>query len=382
MNYTIYLTDGCNLNCKYCYEKNMHKNNEIPFEYIKGIVDDEINSKSQFSILTFYGGEPLLKKKLIYETDKYINAQKHSTKFLYNMTTNGTLIDDEFVSFFDDNKFISLSLSIDGTEKSHNENRKTLGTKDTFEVVKENAKKLISKSDIVVAVPVVSKSNACRIYENLIELLDIGFKRINFQFDFTANWEDEDLEIIKREFSKVAEKYIEAMREEKEFHLLQIDEKIRSYIDDSMDCNDDCSVGVRGANLGTDGNIYPCMQFMYDERYKIGDYKTGIDKKRQIKVHNELKREMDECKECDLKKRCNHTCSCLNKAYTGSPTTTSPFTCEIERMMISVADGIGEKLYKEKNPIFIQKFYNMNYNSIERDILKKGGNPYGTKESK
>ena len=76
------------------------------------------------------------------------------------MTTNGTLIDDEFVSFFDDNKFISLSLSIDGTEKSHNENRKTLGTKDTFEVVKENAKKLISKSDIVVAVPVVSKSSA------------------------------------------------------------------------------------------------------------------------------------------------------------------------------------------------------------------------------
>lgn len=371
MNYSIYLTDACNMNCKYCYEKNKHYNREISFEDIKKIIDKEIKNKTKESVITFFGGEPLIKKDLIYETASYINSKKSKTKFLYNMTTNGTLIDDEFIKFFIQNDFISLSLSIDGNSNSQNENRITKNGKTTYEIVEKNAKKLLNKPDIVVAVPVVTKNNVKNIYENLCNLLEIGFKKINFQFDFTANWNDEDLKNIKNEFEKISDKYIDSMRMENEFYILAIDEKIRSYIDDDINCNDNCSVGMKGVNIGTDGNIYPCMQFMYDSEYIIGNCNDGIDKEKQLEIHKMLKDEMVECKECAYKKRCNHTCSCINKAHTGNPKQTSPFTCELERLLIEVSDKIAETLYEEKNPIFIQRFYNMHYSNIEKIINKR-----------
>ncbi len=371
MNYSLYLTDSCNLNCKYCYEKKFKTNRELSFDNIKKIIDNEIKSKSKESIITFFGGEPLLKKVIIYNTAKYIKSKKSNTKFLFNMTTNGTLIDDEFIDFFENNDFISLSLSIDGLRYSQDINRVTKKDKPTYDFVVNNVKKLLSKSKIPVAVPVVTKNNIEFISDNLKNLIKIGFKNINFQFDFTVDWNDEDLNIIRTEFNKISQIYIDSMRNEKEFHILEIDEKIRSYIDDNINCNDDCSVGLKGVNVGTDGNIYPCMQFMYDKKYIIGNCEKGINKEKQIEIHKLLKQEMEECKKCSYRKRCNHTCSCINMAYTNNPRQTSPFTCEIEKMLINIADNIASQLYSERDPVFIQKFYNMHYNNIEKNINKR-----------
>ena len=65
MNYTLYLTENCNLRCKYCYEKNK-TTNEMDYNTIKSIIDYEIKQNDIHSQINFYGGEPLLKKNLIY----------------------------------------------------------------------------------------------------------------------------------------------------------------------------------------------------------------------------------------------------------------------------------------------------------------------------
>ena len=46
MNYTFHLTEKCNLNCKYCYEKNKGTA-ELTFQDIKNIMDIEVKNKSQ-----------------------------------------------------------------------------------------------------------------------------------------------------------------------------------------------------------------------------------------------------------------------------------------------------------------------------------------------
>ena len=380
MNYTIYLTDNCNMNCKYCYEKEMHKDNQIDIQMVKNIIDIEAKSKSKQCILTFFGGEPLLKKHLIYEVSNYIKSQKYKTNFLYNMTTNATLIDDEFIKFVKNNPFISLSISIDGNMESHNRNRMFNGKNGSYDIVEKNVKKLLNESKIPVAVPVITKNNEKDLYNSIENLIKIGFRRINIQYDFMTEWDDQDIEILKSELEKVANLYMKKMREEDEFDLLEIDEKIFSYIDDSKNVNDNCSVGLRGANIGTNGKIYPCMQFMYDDKYEIGDCHNGINKKLQVEVHNKLKQELKECKECNYRKRCNHTCSCINKAFSGNAATTSPFTCEMQRIIIDISDKIAEQMYKERNSVFMQKYYNDSYESVEKNIIN-GGIQNGTKES-
>ncbi len=377
MNYTIYLTDNCNMNCKYCYEKGTHKNNQIDIQMVKSLIDIEVKSDDKFCVITFFGGEPLLKKSLIYEISDYIKSKKSKTTFLYNMTTNATLIDDDFIEFVKNNQFISISISIDGSSEVHNRNRLYGDQKGSYDIVQKNVKKLLEVSREPVAVPVVTRNNEKDLYSSVESLLNLGFKKISLQYDFTNDWNDQDLVILKEEFEKISKLYMEKMRLEQEFDILEIDEKIFSYIDDKKDVNDNCSVGLRGANLGTDGKLYPCMQFMYDKQYEIGDCYNGINPERQLEVHNNLKQELDDCKDCTYRKRCNHTCSCINKSFSGDPTKTSPFTCEIQRIIIEVADNIAEQMYKENNPIFMQKYYNSAYSSIEKKLLE-GGTQSGT----
>ena len=74
MEYVIHLTDSCNLNCTYCYEKK--KPRVISFENIKALCDYEISTNPKYSVIIFYGGEPLLQKDLIKQTIDYINSKR------------------------------------------------------------------------------------------------------------------------------------------------------------------------------------------------------------------------------------------------------------------------------------------------------------------
>lgn len=87
MEYTIHLTDKCNLNCKYCYENK--KNMDISFENIKRIIDYEIKQKNKYAQIIFYGGEPLVREDLF----EVMNYAHNELGFKWGITTNGLLID-------------------------------------------------------------------------------------------------------------------------------------------------------------------------------------------------------------------------------------------------------------------------------------------------
>ena len=115
MEYVIHLTDKCNLNCTYCYENK--KSNDIDFENIKLIVDNEIKKEAKSTIIYFYGGEPLLQRKLIEDTIEYVKSKKSKTKFFYGITTNGILLDEKFVRYMKKNRFVNIAYSIDGIKE-------------------------------------------------------------------------------------------------------------------------------------------------------------------------------------------------------------------------------------------------------------------------
>lgn len=364
MEYIIHLTDKCNLNCKYCYENK--KNMDISFENIKRIIDYEIRQKNKYAQIVFYGGEPLLKKQLIKDTINYINSQKSKTRFLYGMTTNGTLLDDEFIELIKQNDFVTIGYSFDGTEKVQNLNRITVDGKGTFDIVLENAKKMLKTLKTTVAMVVITKNNLKYLGESVEYLYNVGFKYINLLFDYTQNWQDEDLDEIKKQYEKVTDFYAKKIFNEEEINIPLIDEKIKTYIKDEYNCNNDCQLGMKAINVGTDGNFYPCVQFVYDEKYIIGNCVDGIDDKARTKLIKSAKKENDICKNCAINKRCKHVCACKNYMITKNINEVSPLVCETERIIIDLVDKMAEKLYKQNSKLFIQKYYNKNYNLINQ----------------
>lgn len=371
MNYIIHLTQRCNLRCKYCYENKKEK--EINFENIQQLIDNEIKAKKEYVVLNFYGGEPLLRKDLIYKTIDYIKKQKSKTKFYFGMTTNGTLMDEQFIKYIAENNFLDIAYSFDGAEETQNLNRVTVDGKGTFDIVDSNAKKLLKYHKNVVAMVVVTKNNINMLEKNIKYLIGIGFKKFNLLFDYLQDWQDEDLNVIREQYNKVAKIYYRQILKEEDIDIFVFDEKIRSHIKQEYNCNEDCKLGIKSINVGVDGNFYPCMQFVGDERYIIGSCEKGIDFTARKKLIKQSGIENEICKECSLNKRCKHTCACKNYLTTNNINGLSPIVCEFERIIIEIADQIAEELYKQNSKLFIQKYYNKSYNVFREIInIRKG----------
>lgn len=359
MNYTLYLTEKCNLNCKYCFEKQKGEK-ELTFDDIKTIMDREVKFGSKSCVLTFFGGEPLLKKDLIFDIVNYANKleKENKIKFKYSITTNGTLIDEKFLKLAKENDFL-IGYSLDGNKETQNKNRINYNGDGTYDIVFENAQKLLKSVKKVVAMPVITKNNYMDMTKNVEHLFEIGFKAINCAFDYTANWQDEDLPILKNEYLKLADMYYERLKKGEKIYLQPFDNKISDYIKE-QDCNEKCMLGLKHVEVSSGKKIYPCTQFVGREEYEIGNIETGIDNSKRKNLIKKLQTdENDICKECKIKKRCKHTCGCLNILTTENPTEVSPLTCETERMIIEVSDKLADRLYKEKIPIFYAKEYIM-----------------------
>lgn len=62
-----------------------------------------------------------------------------------------------------------------------------------------------------------------------------------------------------------------------DIEIFQIDEKIKTYIKEDYNCNDDCKLGMKSINVGSDGNFYPCMQFVGKQEYINGIIKQILN---------------------------------------------------------------------------------------------------------
>ncbi len=121
------VTDGCNLNCKYCAYSSMYEgydNREfknLPFKIAKTAIDyvmDIRDSSPDINYpltISFYGGEPLLNFSLISKVIEYIKNKYSDKKVRFGMTTNAMLL-DKYLDFITSNNF-RLTISLDGDEK-------------------------------------------------------------------------------------------------------------------------------------------------------------------------------------------------------------------------------------------------------------------------
>jgi len=357
MNYTFHLTEKCNLNCKYCYEGEKGSR-ELSFSDIKRVLDREVESGRKNCQIGFFGGEPLLKKELIYEVVNYADLLEKSNdiKFSYTITTNATLIDRDFIKLVKKKDFL-VGISLDGNKETHNKNRYTYSGEDTFDIVVDNARDLLKSVRKVVAMPVVTKNNYKNMTENAKYLFDVGFNHVNCAFDYYADWTNEDIEPLRKEYIRLSELYYEKTKNNNDFSLLPFDDKISMHIKNE-NCEERCIIAKKHVNVGSDKKFYPCMQFVGKSEYEIGDVELGLNFKKiedlreyAINNHNDI------CSSCKIKNRCRHTCGCLNIITSGDFTKTSALICETERMLIEISDKLAEKLYKEGSTAFYKKNY-------------------------
>ncbi len=110
---TVILTARCNLSCTYCYQ-NRRQGRRMEWQTLRAAIELLLGSESPEVTLNFTGGEPLLEFPLLRRAVEYAESRSPPGKRVcFGLSTNGTLLDDERVSFLAEH-CVRTQLSFDG----------------------------------------------------------------------------------------------------------------------------------------------------------------------------------------------------------------------------------------------------------------------------
>lgn len=360
----LFLTLGCNLRCTYCFagtKVNKSMSPEIALEtadFLLKLPDDSLN-------ISFFGGEPMLKYNLIKPFVLHCEEFKGSKKISFSITTNGTLFNDEIIDFFQEHD-VMYTISFDGNRKTQDIGRPTVTGGPSFDMVIKNIPKILKANPWVRVNSVVTPATAQDFTENIKYLRSLGFRYLVVLPDYGGTWGTREFQILKNEYKKLSEYYIDCHRRGIKIWINIFDDKIATNAKQDQDYVAPCNA-TRKVAIAPSGRIYPCVQFVQDDepvdfKWVIGDISNGIDPLKHAEYLScSDKPTSPECKDCVFLNRCNSWCSCNNLQSTGNPATPSAFMCEHERMLIPLADKVASQLWRERNDLFINKHYNNAY---------------------
>lgn len=301
----------CNANCKHCGSRagqDIKKENELTTEEIKNVfksIENKYNPKSLFISVT--GGEPLVRKD-VFDVMKYAS----DLGFSWGMTTNGMLINDEVIQKMKDSKMLTVSISIDGLEKTHDEFR---GVKGSYKKIIENIKKLSNANFLhsIMVTTVVNKQNIGELDEIYNEIKDIGtttWRLLNIEPIGRAE-DNKDLYLDSNDY-KYLMKYIKEKRKKSK---IAVTYGCAHYLGlkNEREVRDNCYTCYAGLTIGSilyNGDIFVCPNV--ERRPEL--IQGNVRKDDFVEVwENKFKwfRDLDKFKTCTQCSKCEDWKYCL-----------------------------------------------------------------------
>ena len=246
------LTEFCNLNCTYCYEKNKSLKS-MEFQKAIEILNRELNSDDNYDEceIQFFGGEPFVEFDLLKKICEYLWKRKWKKRYICFATTNGTLIHGEIQKWLLDNskKFI-CGLSLDGIRAAHNLNR--CNSFDNIDI--DFFKRTWSKQYVKMT---ISPESLPFLYFFVIYLHEQGFT-IDNNLAYGVEWNNSKLiKIMEKQLKLLADYYIEHTELEPcrllglNIENINVDKHIDRW----------CGAGKGLKSYDVEGVLYPCQMF-------------------------------------------------------------------------------------------------------------------------
>ena len=320
------LTFNCNLICSYCFIHDKGAHERMSFATAKNAVDLLLERASYPIVnITFIGGEPLLEFDLIKRITPYAlgAATKRNIMITWAITTNGTLINEEILSFFAQNK-INLLLSLDGGQKNHDRYRKTKSGAGTWNQI-VNMIPLIKTYQPWLGVRMtVSAESIDDMREDFNQIAALGINQfIIAPAQGATCWNKEQIERYGLNLVKILQDYHELKRRGYQIFIEEFEKNEYEYR------NWGCRAGSSSLAVAPNGDVSPCSKMLglTDEKgkYIIGNVNTGIDFTLLQPFREPLYKQPRFCRQCTRK--CSGGCYAVNFEQTGDHFTASEENC-------------------------------------------------------
>ena len=354
----LHIAHTCNLNCSYCFASQGKYSGErgvMSFEVGKRALDFLIeNSGSRHNLeVDFFGGEPLLNFEVVKQLVAYARSieKQHNKNFRFTLTTNGVLIDDDVIDFAN-RECSNVVLSLDGRKEIHDRFRVDFAGNGSFDKIVPKFQQLVKARE--------GKNYYMRgtfthanpdFLEDIKVMLDLGFDELSMEPVVCAPGDeaeltDADMEIVKEQYEKLAELMLERRREGRPFtfYHYMIDLKGGPCIYKRIS---GCGSGTEYMAVTPWGELYPCHQFVGDEKYKLGDIWKGVTNtsiQQEFADCNVYARE--ECRDCWARLYCSGGCAANAYHATGSVRGVYEKGCELfkKRMECAIMLAVSKEL--------------------------------------
>ena len=356
----LHIAHTCNLNCSYCFASQGKYHGEravMSFEVGKRALDFLIEHSGTRRNLEvdFFGGEPLMNFQVVKDLVSYARSieKEKGKNFRFTLTTNGVLVDDDVIEWAN-RECHNVVLSLDGRKEIHDRFRVDYAGKGSWERIVPKFQKFVEARD--------GKGYYMRgtfthanpdFLKDIQQMLDLGFNELSMEPVVCAPGDpseltEEDLTIVMDQYEKLADLMLEKDKEGKPFtfYHYMIDLTGGPCIYKRIS---GCGSGTEYMAVTPWGDLYPCHQFVGEEKFKLGDIWTGITNHEiqgQFAACNVYAHE--ECKDCWARLYCSGGCAANAYHSTGSVTGVYEKGCRLFRkrmecaIMVAIARALGD----------------------------------------
>ena len=345
----LHVAHDCNLACKYCFAGKGEYDGPkglMSFETGKRALDFLVEKSGTRKNLEvdFFGGEPLLNWEVCKKLVEYGRSieKEHGKNFRFTLTTNGVLVNDEVIDFCN-REMGNVVLSLDGRKETHDRLRTTCNGKGSYDLIVDKFKKFANARNQADYYMLGTYTHYNTDFsKDIIHMADLGFKELSIEpvvSDPTEPYalKENDLPILKEQYEILADEMLRRYRNGNgfTFYHYMIDLNSGPCIVKRIS---GCGVGTEYMAVTPSGELYPCHQFVGDEKFLLGDIWKGVtntailDEFKGCNVYSH-----PECKDCFAKLYCSGGCAANAYHTTGSVNGIYEFGCELHRKRIECA---------------------------------------------
>ena len=355
----LHIAHDCNLACSYCFaeEGEYHGRRALmSFEVGKKALDFLItNSGNRRNLeVDFFGGEPLMNWNVVKELVAYgrEKEQEYNKKFRFTLTTNGVLLNDEIMDFLNQ-EMSNVVLSLDGRPEINDQMRPFRNGKGSYDLIVPKFQKLAkSRNQMNYYVRGTFTRNNLDFSKDVLHFADLGFEQMSIEPVVSSLEESyairaEDLPVIAEEYDKLALAYIKRKKAGKGFNFFHfmIDLNHGPCV---AKCLSGCGSGTEYLAVTPWGDIYPCHQFVGQEKFLLGNVDTGITNRT---LQEEFKRcnvyAKSKCRECFARFYCSGGCAANSYHFHETIMDAYDVGCEMQKKRIECAIMIKAALAED-----------------------------------
>lgn len=345
----LHIAHDCNLACRYCFaqEGEYHGKRELmSFETGKAALDFLIaNSGNRRNLeVDFFGGEPTLNFQVVKDLTAYGREQEklHNKKFRFTLTTNGVLLNEDIMEFAN-REMSNVVLSIDGRKEVNDKMRPFPNGTGSYDLIVPKFLELAGRRNQEnYYVRGTYTHHNLDFSKDVLHLADLGFRQISVEpvvappeADYAI--QEDDLPALYEQYDLLAKEMVSRQKSGNGFTFFHF----------MIDLEGGPCVAKRlsGCGSGTEylavtpwGDLYPCHQFVGNERFLMGNVRDGVT---NTKIRDEFKGcsvyTKEKCRNCFARFYCSGGCAANSYNFHGNIQDAYDIGCALQKKRIECA---------------------------------------------